>query len=88
MCYPEGGKPTPENGTPLVLQSDLNDVTKFYFGDLDAKPIKGPYPEPHLSGDWKLIKGWLSPMLDVTYKVGRCKTVSEKVEFAGLGCLH
>ena len=86
MWYPEGGKPTPANGTPLVLHSDQNDATKFYFGDLDAKPIKGPYPEPHLSGDWKLIKGWVMPMLDreynVTYKVGRSKTVSEKVEFA------
>ena len=86
MCYPEGGKPTPENGTPLVLNSDLNDVTKFYFGDLDAKPIKGPYPEPKVSGDWKLIKGWVSPRLDhtytVTYKVGKSKTVSEKVQFA------
>ena len=86
MCYPKGGKPTPENGTPLVLNSDLNDVTKFYFGDLDAKPMKGPYPEPHLSGDWKFIKAWVSPTVNftytVTYKVGRSKTVSEKVEFA------
>lgn len=86
MWYPKGGKPTPENDTPLVLCSDLNDVTKFYFGDLDAKPIKGPYPEPHLSGDWKPTIGWVNPGLDhthtVTYKVGRSKTVSEEVKFA------
>ena len=87
MWYPEGGKPTPKNGTRLVLHSDLNDATKFYFGDShDAKPIKGPYPEPKLSGDWKMIRGWVTPAVDhtytVTYKVGKSKTVSEKVEFA------
>lgn len=85
MWYPEGGRPTPANGTRLILQSDQNDVTKFYFGDLDGKPIKGPYPEPYLSGDWKFLKGWVDPMVDntysVNYRVGRSKTVSKEAQF-------
>ena len=86
MWYPQGGRPTPANGTPLVLQSDQNDVAKFYFHDLDGKPIKSPYPKPYLSGDWKMIRGWVTPKSDhtytVAYKIGRSKMDSEETQFA------
>ena len=45
-----------------------------------------PYPEPNLSGDWKLLQAFLTPLADHTYtekyKVGRSKTDVEKSNHA------
>ena len=75
--HPLGGKPNPENDTSVVVCDGLHDGAKFYFGDINKNPIS-PYPEPNLSGDWKLLQAYMTPLADhtysETYKVGRSAT--------------
>ena len=80
ICHPKGGKPDPGNDTPLVLHSGRHDGAKFYFGNLQGDSIS-PYPNPNLSGDWKLLQAFVTPLADhtysKTYKVGKSKTESQ-----------
>ena len=85
IWHPKGGSPNPGNDTTLVLHSDRHDAAKFYFGDLHGKAMS-PYPEPNLSGDWKLLQAFVTPLADhtysETYKVGRSKTDTEATQHA------
>ena len=83
--HPKGGRPDPGNDTiyddtPLVLHSGQHDGAKFYLGNLNGDPIS-PYPSPNLSGDWKLLQAFVTPLADhtysMTYKVGKSKTESQ-----------
>ena len=78
--HPKGGSPAPTDDTKAVVCSGLHDAAKFYFGDINKNPIT-PYPEPNLSGDWKLLVAFMTPLADHThterYTVGRSKTDTE-----------
>lgn len=77
IWHPKREDPNPGDDTSLILHSDRNDAGKFYFGDLDGNAMS-PYPEPHLSGNWKLLRAFIRPLADhtysETYKIGRSKT--------------
>ena len=83
--HPKGGSPAPEDNTSIVVYDTLHDGAKFYFGDINKNPIS-PYPEPNLSGDWKLLRAYITPLADHTYseryKVGRSETDSETNQHA------
>ena len=66
--HPKGGRPDPGNDTPLVLHSGQHDGAKFYLGNLNGDPIS-PYPSPNLSGDWKLLQAFVTPLADHTYSI-------------------
>ena len=85
IWHPKGGKPNPGNDTLLNLHSDRHDAAKFYFGNLEGDPMS-PYPNPNLSGDWELLRAFVTPLADhtysVTYKVGKSTTKSETTQHA------
>ena len=85
IWHPKGGKPDPGNDTPLVLNSDRHDAAKFFFGNLGGDCIS-PYPTPNLSGDWKLLQAFVTPLADhtysVTYTVGKSVTKSQTTQNA------
>ena len=64
--HPKGGSAAPKNDTTAVVCSGLYDAAKFDFGDINKNPIS-PYPEPNLSGDWKLLQAFMTPLADHTY---------------------
>ena len=79
----EGENPNPSLASgkqAIVLTSNQNDAAKFYFGDKDGNPIS-PYPKPDLSGDWNLLRAFITPLADhtynQTYKIGRTKTETD-----------
>ena len=80
IWHPKGGKPGPGNDTPVVLHSDRHDAAKFFFGSLQGESIS-PYPSPNLSGDWKLLQAFVTPLADhqysLAYKVGKSVTKSQ-----------
>jgi len=55
-------------------------LVKFYFANIHGNPTS-PYPKPNYSGNWKLLKAFITPLADHkfsrTYKVGRNKEKSE-----------
>lgn len=79
IWHPFGGSAYPDNNTPCVLHSDVHDAAKFYFGNLDGTEIS-PYPNPQLSGTWKIVKAFVTPKASHTfeqkYKVGKSLTRS------------
>ena len=83
--HPKGGDPHPSNGTRLVLHSDMHDAAKFYFANLEGDAMS-PYPNPSVSGEWKLLKGFVTTLADhtytVTFKVGRDWTKSQETQHA------
>ena len=85
VWHPHGGSPSPGNDTTIVIHSGVHDAAKFYFGDLKGNPIS-PYPGPNLSGDWKLLQAYITPLADhtysQTYKVGRSTTTSTTTHHA------
>jgi len=80
LWHPYGGSGNPPNDTILVLHSAVHDSAKFYLGDLDGNPLS-PYPKSDISGDWKLLKAFITPLANhkytETYRVGKSKTESE-----------
>ena len=74
IWHPLGGSPNPGNDTPCVLNSDVHDAAKFYFGKLDGTEISA-YPNPNLSGTWKVVKAFIDPKAShtftQTYKIGK-----------------
>ena len=84
--HPKGGDPDPGNGTPVAVHSDIHDAARFYFARNLEGDATSPYPRPNLSGDWKLLKGFVTPLAtqsySLTYKVGRSKTESEETQLA------
>ena len=56
IWHPRGGLPKPRNDTVCVLHSDCSAAAKFYFGDIDGKPMS-PYPPPNLrlSGNGNIV---------------------------------
>ena len=85
VWHPEGESPNPSNATACVLHSDIHDAAKFYFGKLDGTEIS-PYPNPNLSGTWKVVKAFIDPKAShtftQTYKVGKVLTRSTTVQHA------
>ena len=80
MWHPKEGKPGPDDGTLVALHSDRHDAARFFFGNLQGKPIS-PHPSPNLSGDWKLLQAFVTPLADHQYsvvcKVGKSVTKSQ-----------
>ena len=77
----EGESPNPTSDESLiVLSSNQNDAAKFFFGDEKGNPIS-PYPTPDHSGDWNLLRAFITPQADhtynQTYKIGRSKTETD-----------
>ena len=56
IWHPRGGSANPKNDTKCVLHNDWHAAARFYFGDIDEKPMS-PYPPPNfrLSGDGNII---------------------------------
>ena len=83
---PRKGHANPGNKTDILLyESKEDDSAKFYFGDKSGNPIS-PYPDADLSGDWKLVQAFVTPLADhtysMTYKVGKSTTTSETSQTA------
>lgn len=78
--HPSGGSPIPGDDTPCVLHQATHAAMKFYFGDLNGTKIS-PYPNPNLSGTWKVIKAFIDPKAShafkQSYKVGKVKKETE-----------
>ena len=78
--HSEDGSPKPRNDKKVVLYTGVHDAARFYFGDINGKPMS-PYPKSNLSGDWKLLKAFITPLADhkytETYKVGKSKEESK-----------
>ena len=74
MWRPKHGADYPADGTPLVVNSNYDLSSQFFFGDVNGVPIS-PYPNPTISGNWKIIRSFVSPQIKrvvtETYKVGR-----------------
>lgn len=85
IWHPEGGSPNPGNDTTCVLHSGRHAAARFYFGDLNGNPMS-PYPSPNLSGDWKLVRAFVTPETShtytITYKVGKSQTRSMTTQHA------
>lgn len=83
IWHPLGGYPNPGDNTFCVLHSDAHDSAKFYFGDFNGTEIS-PYPNPNLSGTWKVVKAYINPKATHTftqkYNIGKTlsKTVTEQ----------
>jgi hypothetical protein len=82
IWHPYKGLPNPEDGTKCVLYGDSHQVSKFYFGDIDGNPMS-PYPPPNLSGEWKLVRAFITPedngVYTINYKVGKSQPKSRSV---------
>ena len=80
MWCAEKANPNPVINSLIVLSSKQNDAVKFYFGNEKGKPIP-PYPTPDYSGDWNLLRAFITPQADhtynQTYKIGRSRTETE-----------
>ena len=76
----EGGSPNPAVDSLVLLSSEQNDAAKFYFGDANRN-LTCPYPTRSYSGDWNLLRAFVTPMADHTYnqiyKIGRSTTETD-----------
>lgn len=89
LWLPKKGDPNPSDGTYVVVHSKqegvLDDAARFYFGDYDGNPMS-PYPEPSLTGEWKLLQAFVDPKADrefeVKYKIGRSQSTETKTHHA------
>ena len=83
--HPKGGDAQPSDGTRLVLHSDTHDSAKFYFANLEGDAMS-PYPNASISGEWKLIQAFVTPLADhtytVTFAVGRGKKQHQTTQHA------
>ena len=81
----KGGNPNPTSEESVVLSLNRDDAAKFYFGDENKNPIS-PYPTPDHSGDWNLLRAFITPQADhtynQTYKIGRSKTETDMSQHA------
>ena len=82
---PNGGAAYPKNGTPLVVSSDIDESSQFYFGDKDGNS-KNLYPDATALGEWKLLYAFLTPKIKrtfkETYRMGRSISKSRMEEHA------
>ena len=79
IWHPRGGFPNPHDGTVCVLHRHHHAAARFYFSDINGNPMS-PYPSPNLSGDWRLVKAFVTPetsdTFTIKYKVGKSQTKS------------
>ena len=62
IWHPSKGSPNPEILFIIlcILCSNCHAVARFNFGDINEYPMS-PYPSPNLSGDWKLVRDFVTP---------------------------
>ena len=83
--HPSGGSPNPANNTYCVLHSTRHSAAQFYFGDINGVPMS-PYSSVKLTGNWKVLKAFITPKAThkykVNYKTGRSLTPISEYEYA------
>ena len=80
------GNPNPKENSIVTLNSDVNsDISKFLFLNQSNEWVS-PYPHPELRGHWNLLRAFVTPIADHTYKqkykIGRSRTETEMEKHA------
>ena len=78
------GQPNPKGNAQVSLNSSHIVSSKFYFQNKSSKQYISPYPKATLTAGWDLLRAFISPIADHTYKqtyrIGRSKSVSKTSE--------
>lgn len=77
------GHPNPKGNSQVTINSSHTVSSKFLFRSQSGN-YKSPYPKATLSAGWDLLRAFITPIADHTYKqtyrIGRSKSVSKASE--------